>query len=45
MVSRAKGRPMLSWVGKMPLGRVTAFPAQHIERFSAGDAAHPLPPE
>lgn len=35
---------MLSWVGKKPLGRVTAFPAQHIERFSAGDAAHPLPP-
>ena len=43
-VSRAKGRPMLSWVGKKPLGRVTAFPAQHIERFSADDAAHPLPP-
>jgi DNA modification methylase len=42
-VSRAKGRPMLSWVGKKPLGRVTAFPAQHIERFSAEDAAHPLP--
>ncbi|MEI6601483.1 MAG: site-specific DNA-methyltransferase [Comamonadaceae bacterium] len=43
-VGRAKGRPMLSWVGKKPLGRVTAFPAQHIERFSAEDAAHPLPP-
>lgn len=43
-VGRAKGRPMLSWVGKKPLGRVTAFPAQHIERFSADDAAHPLPP-
>ncbi|WP_052014107.1 site-specific DNA-methyltransferase [uncultured Delftia sp.] len=41
-VGRAKGRPMLSWVGKKPLGRVTAFPAQHIERFSADDAAHPL---
>ena len=35
---------MLSWVGKKPLGRVTAFPAQQIERFSAEDAAHPLPP-
>lgn len=35
---------MLSWVGKKPLGRVTAFPAQHIERFTAEDAAHPLPP-
>lgn len=43
-VGRAKGRPMLSWVGKKPLGRVTAFPAQHIERFSVDDAAHPLPP-
>lgn len=43
-VGRAKGRPMLSWVGKKPLGRVTAFPAQHIERFSAEDAAHQLPP-
>jgi adenine-specific DNA-methyltransferase len=37
-ISRAKGRPMLSWVGKKPLGRVTAFPAQHVERFSAADA-------
>lgn len=43
-VSRAKWRPMLSWVGKKPLDRVTAFPAQHIECFSANDAAHPLPP-
>lgn len=43
-VGRAKGRPMLSWVGKKPLGRVTAFPAQHVERFCAADAAHPLPP-
>ncbi|MDP2416192.1 MAG: site-specific DNA-methyltransferase [Hydrogenophaga sp.] len=34
-ITRAKGRPMLSWVGKKPLGRVTAFPAQAIERFSA----------
>ena len=42
-VSRAKGRPMLSWVGKKPLGRVTAFPAQHVERFSAEVAAHALP--
>jgi adenine-specific DNA-methyltransferase len=30
----AKGRPMLQWVGKRPLDRVTAFPAQLIERFS-----------
>lgn len=34
-ISRAKGRPTLSWVGKNPLGRVTAFPAQPIEQFRA----------
>ena len=43
-VGRAKGRPMLSWVGKKPLGRVTAFPAQSIERFGVDDVEHPLPP-
>ena len=43
-VGRAKGRPMLSWVGKKPLGRVTAFPAQHVELFSADDVANQLPP-
>jgi hypothetical protein len=32
-IAKAKGRPMLTWVGKKPLGRVTAYPAQHIERF------------
>src|SRR5665213_807623 len=32
-VSAAKGRPMLTWVGKRPLGHVTAFPAQHVENF------------
>lgn len=42
-VGRAKGRPMLSWVGKKPLSRVTAFPAQHVERFSAENASSPLP--
>jgi len=30
----AKGRPMLTWVGKRPLRQVTAFPAQHIEIFN-----------
>lgn len=40
-ITRAKGRPMLSWVGKKPLGRVTAFPAQHIERFRVQEPAHP----
>jgi adenine-specific DNA-methyltransferase len=29
----ARGRPMLTWVGKRPLARVTAFPAQHVETF------------
>ena len=29
-----KGRPMLQWVGKRSLDRVTAFPAQHIESFN-----------
>jgi len=33
-IAKAKGRPMLTWVGKKPLGRVIAYPAQHIERFT-----------
>jgi DNA modification methylase len=32
-ISAAKGRPMLIWVGKHPLQRVTVFPAQLIEKF------------
>ncbi len=32
-VSAAKGRPMLSWVGKRSLTRITAFPAQKVEVF------------
>ena len=32
-ISAAKGRPMLTWVGKHPLQRVTAFPAQLVEKF------------
>ena len=39
-VTAAKGRPMLTWVGKRPLRHVTAFPAQLVETFDpAGDAA------
>lgn len=39
-IAPAKGRPMLTWVGKRPLSRVTAFPAQHVETFDpTGDAA------
>ena len=30
-ITQAKGRPMLVWVGKRPLTRVTPYPAQHIE--------------
>src|SRR2546422_11455026 len=37
-ITKAKGRPMLSWVGKRPLTAVTAFPAQHVESFVAPDA-------
>lgn len=33
-VAKAKGRPMLVWVGKKPLERVTAFPAQLVESFN-----------
>src|SRR5258708_38546151 len=32
-IAAAKGRPMLTWVGKRPLQRVTAFPAQPVEKF------------
>lgn len=40
----AKGRPMLTWVGKRPLSHVTAFPAQHVETFQAdADSATPVP--
>ncbi len=38
MIAKAKGRPMLSWVGKRPLRSVTVFPAQPVEKFSAPDA-------
>ena len=33
-ITAAKGRPMLSWVGKRPLRLVTSFPAQHVESFN-----------
>lgn len=41
-VAKAKGRPMLTWVGKKPLARVRAYPAQAIERFDA-TAGKPVP--
>src|SRR5665811_116940 len=34
-ISKAKGRPMLTWVGKRPLTNVRAYPAQLIESFDA----------
>ncbi len=37
-VSAAKGRPMLSWVGKRPLSHVPVLPAQHIETFDPTDS-------
>jgi DNA modification methylase len=33
-ITAAKGRPMLTWVGKRPLSYVTSFPAQHVETFN-----------
>ncbi len=37
-VGEAKGRPMLHWVGKRPLERVTAYPAQLVETFDPAGA-------
>jgi hypothetical protein len=34
-IKAAKGRPMLTWVGKHPLRQVMAFPAQHVESYAA----------
>lgn len=43
-IKAAKGRPMLTWVGKRPLTQVTAFPAQHIETFDpTGDLGKSKP--
>jgi len=39
-VKPAKGRPLLTWVGKRPLKYVTAFPAQQVESFQS-EAANP----
>ena len=41
-VAKAKGRPMLTWVGKKPLARVRAYPAQAVERFVAAGGGKPL---
>jgi len=41
-ITAAKGRPMLTWVGKRPLAHVTAFPAQHVETFAPSLSSPPL---
>jgi DNA modification methylase len=33
-ITAARGRPMLTWVGKRPLRQIQAFPAQLVETFS-----------
>lgn len=38
-IKEAKGRPMLTWVGKRPLRQVTAFPAQKVETFDPSGEA------
>jgi hypothetical protein len=38
-IKPAKGRPMLTWVGKKPLRNVIAYPAQLVERYDP----HPQP--
>ena len=35
-IKPAKGRPMLTWVGKKPLRHAIAYPAQLVESFNAG---------
>ena len=42
-ITPAKGRPMLTWVGKRPLSHVIAFPAQHVETFDVVGAGLALP--
>ena len=34
-IKPAKGRPMLTWVGKKPLRHAIAYPAQLVETFNA----------
>ena len=42
-IAEAKGRPMLHWVGKRPLARVTAFPAQLVETSNPTGEELPSP--
>ena len=36
-IKPAKGRPMLTWVGKRPLRHVMAYPAQRVESYGSAD--------
>lgn len=46
-ITQAKGRPMLVWVGKRPLTRITPYPAQHVETsdLTGVFGKQPLEPE
>jgi DNA modification methylase len=43
-IAAAKGRPMLSWVGKRALRHVPALPAQHVETFDPTDDLSQIKP-
>ncbi len=36
-ITPAKGRPMLTWIGKRPLRSIPALPAQHIETYDPSE--------
>ena len=38
-ISKAKGRPMLTWVGKRPLTQVKAYPESFVVDGQAADAS------
>jgi DNA modification methylase len=40
-IKPAKGRPMLTWVGKKPLRHAIAYPAQLVETFNAAPPSFP----
>jgi len=45
LIKPAKGRPMLTWVGKRPLRNVMAYPAQLIETYGCGNEKSISSPE
>jgi DNA modification methylase len=44
-IKPAKGRPMLTWVGKRPLRNIIAYPAQLIEIYGTGNEKSSPSPE